>query len=230
MLSTAFKEDADVVYCDVELVYDDKKRNYISHCSNEARASEYFKCIDTPLMAASWNKIIKRELYNGMFFPVGMNNEDVAITPIILAKAKKIIKINKPYYKYYQRTGSIQNSGFSEKRFVIFETTNLCFSKISNFPEEIQEEIKGSIFTHQILAILLYILNKENFKKRKEYIKLFIEHLNKYDWDILNNKYVIEYVQRLRKTRVLKLIQKKRINELTFILSYYNFRDKIKNL
>ena len=47
-----------------------------------------------------------------------LNNEDIAVTPILFARSKKIGKVDTAFYKYYQRSGSIQNSGFSEKRFV----------------------------------------------------------------------------------------------------------------
>ena len=226
MLSKALNEDADVVYCDVELVFDNKSKNFVSVCSNNDRKTDYFKCIDTSLMAASWNKIIKKELYSGMEFPTGLNNEDVAVTPIILARAKKIIKIDKPYYKYYQRTGSIQNSGFSDKRFVIFDTTDISFEKSKEFSKEIQEQIKGALFTHQILAILIYIIGKEKLSKRKKFVEKYFEYLNKYNWDVYENQYVIEYLKNHDKYLLLKLLKNNKVNAVTYIFTYYNILEK----
>ncbi|MER8277548.1 hypothetical protein, partial [Acinetobacter baumannii] len=72
-----------------------------------------------PMMASSCNKIIRKSLFDGIYFPKGINNEDIAVTPIVLGRTSKIVIINKPYYNYYQRSGSIQNGEFNERRFAI---------------------------------------------------------------------------------------------------------------
>lgn len=227
MLSAANENDADIVYCDVEEVFENNKTLYV-HCTNNNRSTPFFKAIDINLMAASWNKLIKRELFDGINYPNGLNNEDVAVTPILFAKANKIIKIDKPYYKYFQRTGSIQNSGFSSKRFVIFETANICFEMAKKFDIEIQEQIKGSIYTHQILALLIYPISKEKFSKRKELSKEFCTKLNSmFKDDFYTNIYVKEYVQALHKEALLKLLEKNSYTKIPYLLSYYNILERI---
>lgn len=107
MLDTAAAENADVVICDIRLTYDDPGKNTIHSCAVPVRPDTFSQVIDLNMMPASWNKLIRRSLYEGLSFPVGINNEDVAVTPIVLARASKIAVIHEPFYNYYQRSGSI---------------------------------------------------------------------------------------------------------------------------
>ena len=228
MLDLAIKEDADIVYCDVEQIFEDGHTIY-SHCTNISRKTDYFRLIDTPLMAASWNKIIKKELYTNIQFPVGLNNEDVAVAPIMFAKAKKICKIDKPFYKYYQRSGSIQNSGFTEKRFVIFDTAKICFQEAKNLPEDLQLQIKGSLYTHQILALLIYPISNLPKETQAHLIPLFCQKINEFEDDFYKNCYVIEYVKSLKRTHLLKLIKNANTKKIIRWLTYYKFFDAFRN-
>ena len=225
MLSTALKSKADIVYCDVEEVFEDGRTLVVS-CTNPMRKTEFFKAIDTPLMAASWNKIVKRELFDGLSYPVGLNNEDVSVTPILFGRAKRIVKINKPYYKYLQRTGSIQNSSFNRKRYVIFETANICFGRAKELPQDKQEQIRGTMYTHQILALLLYPIDEVHNETRIPLIKEFCELMNKEGELFYNNKYVLEYVKMLKVEKILMLIKNNKIQKISSQISHYNKRNR----
>ena len=132
MMKRLLSESADAVVCDIKLVYDDGSERIWS-CTNSPRDTVYEEVIDMPMMASSCNKIIRKELFSGMRFPIGINNEDIAVTPIVLGYAHKIIAINKPYYNYYQRSGSIQNGEFNERRFALLDTAKLCVDSSSEF-------------------------------------------------------------------------------------------------
>ena len=147
------------------------------------------------MMPASWNKIIRRELYDGMQFPVGINNEDVAVTPIVLARAKKISVINKPYYNYYQREGSIQNSEFSEKRFVILNTVKMCIDQFNKIDPVKAEKIKGSLYMHQVLSMALYPIRKQKFKLRYHLLKKYMEKVRMDFPDLWENQEIKESLQ-----------------------------------
>lgn len=194
MLSTAKREQADVVVCDIKLVYDDETRNKVWPCAVKTREGNFAQVIDMSMMPASWNKIVKRELYKGLTFPVGKNNEDVAVTPIVLGRAKKISIIDKPYYNYYQRMGSIQNSEFNEKRFVILETAKLCDERVRELSREKQERIKGSVYLHQVLSLLFYPIREEKFARRYELLKKYMQTVNELFPNIWDNFEIKELV------------------------------------
>ena len=177
-------------------------------------------------MAASWNKIVKRELFDGLSYPVGLNNEDVSVTPILFGRAKRIVKINKLYYKYLQITGSIQNSSFNRKRYVILETANICFERAKELPQDKQEQIRGTMYTHQILALLLYPIDEVHNETRIPLIKEFCELMNKEGELFYNNKYVLEYVKMLKVEKILMLIKNNKIQKISSQISHYNKRNK----
>lgn len=194
MLKKAIDKDADMVFCDVLMVFD----KYVKYCccTNYEEKEELNKLMSVPLMAASWNKMVKKDLYKGLKFPEKLNNEDVVVTPLLFLRSKNTMKVETPFYKYVQREGSIQNSGFSSKRFMIFDTAQLCFNtmKKEKYSIELRKQAEGCIITHQIIAILLYLIpNIEDTNERREYIKEFCDKYNKMKY-INNNNYITEYL------------------------------------
>lgn len=196
MMDRLEEEQADVVVCDLEMTFDDPTLNEIHPCTVSSREDIFAQVIDMTMMPASWNKIVCRELYHGLTFPVGKNNEDVAVTPIVLARAKKIAVVNKPFYKYYQRTGSIQNSSFNEKRFVILETGYLCTERIKkeHMDSRKEELIKGSVYLHQVLSLALYPIRREKLQKRYPMLKKYMLRLEELFPDLWDNFEIKEFV------------------------------------
>lgn len=217
MLKKALLDNADMVYCDVEMVYEDGSYRYVKS-TNYDEKDKLYKHLDTSLMPASWSKIVKKELFKGLDYPKGYNNEDVAVSPILFARSKQISKVDTPFYKYFQRTGSIQNSGFNEKRFVVFYTANLCFERAKEFDNKTQEKIKGCIYTHQLFGLLFYLITEEkNKKKRLSYLERFAKEINKFE-DYDKNSYLIKYVKLHNRLKVFKYLKEEKIKRLDFYL------------
>ena len=206
MMGKLLTESADAAICDIKLVYDDGSERIWS-CINAPRATVYEEVIDMPMMASSCNKIIRRGLFTGMRFPTGINNEDIAVTPIVLGYAEKIVAINKPYYNYYQRSGSIQNGEFNERRFALLETAKLCVDQAQNLKKEKQEIIKNSLYAHQILALALYPIREQKFAKRQHLLKIYMNKVNQLFPDFWENEAVRNYGQKDgKKERLFKQI------------------------
>ena len=183
-----------------------------------------------PLMAASWNKMVKKELYKDLKFPEKLNNEDVAVTPLIFLRSKKILKVESPFYKYVQREGSIQNSGFSSKRFMIFDTSQICFDlmKKEKYSIELRKQAEGSIIIHQIIAILLYLIsNIKDKDERRKYIKEFCIKYNKMKY-IKDNNYITKYLEEYDVLEIENLIKNNNVLKIDKILRS-KFYDKKKN-
>lgn len=62
---------------------------------------------------AAWDKIYRRELFEGIRFPVGEINEDELIMLLLLERCSKIVYTNEVYYHYIRRAYSITTSSFS---------------------------------------------------------------------------------------------------------------------
>lgn len=206
MLKMAIDKDADIIHSDVLMTYENGNVRYCNMINYE-NDDELMRIVNGPLMAASWNKMIKKELYNGLEFPEKLNNEDVAVTPILLLRANKIFHILSPFYKYVQRSGSIQNSGFNEKRFVIFDTAKICFNRIKEYDIVTREKIQGAIVTHQILSLLLFPISEISDKILCiDFIEKFCVRYNELDL-LDNNKYIFEYLNNHKKIKLIDYIK-----------------------
>ena len=65
---------------------------------------------------SAWDKIYRREVFDGIRFPIGEINEDEAIVLQLLDRCKKVAYTNKVFYHYIHRPESITTSDFSEKK------------------------------------------------------------------------------------------------------------------
>ena len=72
-----------------------------------------------------WAHLYKRSLFDTLSFPENIYYEDRASTFLFTAACGKAAIINKSYYLYYCRQGSISNS-FSWKHYRDFAYANLC--------------------------------------------------------------------------------------------------------
>lgn len=92
-----------------------KNRKPIEITGKECIQKYYRKNINTMV----WRNIYKKEhlLNNKLFFNEGIFYEDVNWTPKVLALANRIKYIPIYFYNYVQRSGSIINSTYSEKKF-----------------------------------------------------------------------------------------------------------------
>ena len=63
--------------------------------------------IDTKIQSYAWNKLFKKELFEGLEFPTNKNFEDIATTLLLFEKANKIVLLEDPKYYYVRRDDSI---------------------------------------------------------------------------------------------------------------------------
>lgn len=73
------------------------------------------------LDVAAWDKLFKKELFEGIEFPVGEINEDAAIIFKILSRVNKLVHVGKPLYYYRGRSGSITKSGYKPNKLQALE-------------------------------------------------------------------------------------------------------------
>ena len=72
--------------------------------------------IGGPVDVAAWDKLYRKDLFDGITFPVGEINEDAAIIFRLVDKAEKIVHIGAPMYYYRGRSGSITKSGYKPNK------------------------------------------------------------------------------------------------------------------
>lgn len=133
----AILTNADIVICDY--YESDGLVNRLKHYDY----SEDKECLINDLLYlrgswAIWNKLIRRNLYNNIKFPLFNMGEDMSIVFQLIQKSSKIVAINKPLYYYYYNPESISNQKSiknSIKRFIqACENTKIIEESIGNNP------------------------------------------------------------------------------------------------
>ena len=210
LYNIAIKNDADIVQGDYIESYDENIRieksileNITKYNSEEILHNLYgYNATKTVIV---WNKIYKRELFNGIRFPKGKINEDEFTTYKILHKANIIIDTNIPIYYYRQREGSIMNSNFNIKRldalealkerieyFIQHELTELYYkseAQLCSLIKSFYISIHSSNIENK--SSLLKVLNRESQKNYFKFIKnreISIKEKLTLTLSILNNK------------------------------------------
>lgn len=72
-------------------------------------------CYQKHIKNSAWGKIYEARLFSEVRYPVGVIYEDLATTYKLLRKADKVVWSSDVLYYYFQRKGSIMNSGFHLK-------------------------------------------------------------------------------------------------------------------
>ena len=102
--------NADVVACGFAHVYDDRPEKVVTSPNPgmwSGRESVIQMMRTNNVCTVAWNKLYKRGLWESVRFPVGKVHEDEATTYKLLYTAKLVTYMPDPFYKYYQRSGSI---------------------------------------------------------------------------------------------------------------------------
>lgn len=233
LVEKIINEKADLVVNDIQLV--DENGKYIGNV-NKACNGEISKLsiIDNGLCASACNKLLRKDLLVKYPFLEGKINEDVASIIPIIVNSNKIAYTDKAVYFYVQRSNSIQNSKFSEKRFDMFDSISVCLDRIKD--SENYEEYKDVILLHQLLEIYIYILIEiEDEEDRTRLITKFIEKLKEYEFEIWNLKCIPVFIKRHRKNirlyyyRLIKLLSVGSVSKINKTIDFRkNFKTNLK--
>ncbi|WP_071131749.1 glycosyltransferase [Enterococcus timonensis] len=99
---------------------------------------------------SAWGKIYKAEFFNNIRYPVGKLYEDTPVTYKLFMKSNSIGIVYSKDYFYYQRTGSITNTKFNNKKLDILPFLDEMYIVIpKEYPELInatRSKIVSSLF------------------------------------------------------------------------------------
>lgn len=120
LYNTLISENSDVVECCVVKFYD---KEHVKAYTDDLKITN-FDTIDglnaliseDPFHQHVWNKLYKSELIINIPFVIGKLNEDEFWTYQVFGRAKKVTKINKTMYYYFQRENSIMGNTYNLRR------------------------------------------------------------------------------------------------------------------
>lgn len=186
LIELILKTNSDIAICSHEEIYDKKKRNFGSQYTEKIYSSG--NCLADMLgekgfMVSAWGKLYHKKVFRGIKFPEGKLHEDLATTYKTIMKADKIVYTPKPLYCYYQRKGSIVNSGFNKKKMnIIDQTDDMCSDIMEKYPN--LNNICRNRKIHARFSVLRLMLDDSNLleeeKKEKRKIINFLKSENYY--------------------------------------------------
>lgn len=149
MYATLKKYNADIAICGHTAIYGDKKIEYSSNKQMVLNQKEALKKIlyHEDFNSSSWAKLYKRELFDGIEFPVGKNYEDTSTTYKLILKSKKIGCNLKSQYNYIIRKNSIMTHAFNEKDLMLIESWDTMARDIVRiYPDLEKGAIRGKAY------------------------------------------------------------------------------------
>ena len=125
MLLVIKKENSDIVECGVVKFYEDGRfeehSDDLAVATFETESALSGLISENPFHQHVWNKLYKTQLVKDIPYAVGKLNEDEFWTYQVFGRAKKVSKINKTMYYYFQRSSSIMGENYSIRRLDVLE-------------------------------------------------------------------------------------------------------------
>lgn len=119
MYRLAITNELGLVDCNFYCYYDNKPNRYPYSQNGKVRIVDAKEAVvlnlQEKISRIVCSMLYRRELFNFLKFPTHMYYEDRASTFLFMAAAKRVGIINKAYYGYYQRSGSINRAKSFQK-------------------------------------------------------------------------------------------------------------------
>jgi glycosyltransferase involved in cell wall biosynthesis len=174
------KENADIVICDFERIYKDKKVHYVQKPRSLDNDDIIADLLEDKIWGSCWNKLVKRDIfkqYNVSFNPRMTIWEDLYVTCLLVADGAKVIYLPEILYHY----DSIVN-----------KNSIIRFLRLHNVIQSYM------IFIDDLSPILLSNKYDDGWYRRKSIVKETIFLFNSPVYDIkavyqeINQRYINE--------------------------------------
>lgn len=189
MYQKAISEDFDIVACDTEAIFPEKKQYISSNIKNDFVSNKELM-IDA--YAVIWNKIYKKDLIKGITFKKGMNFcEDVEFLYMVYSKAKKIGVIKEPLHNYLQREGSLTYV-YDKKLYKLIEAMDdiIEYYKKNEIFDEYKEELEYSYVRYLYATFIKRMAKTKNKLEFNKAVNTVLEKVKKEFPNYKKNSYL----------------------------------------
>lgn len=178
MYSKAKEVDADIVWSDWYLSFENKER-YMSQPNYKSSDDALKGLLSGTMKYNVWNKLVKRSLYmdNNITFPSGHGMGEDMTMICLFTCAKNVIYIPKAYYHYVKINSGAMTNIWSQKHIDELKYNVLCIenyikAKYGNMMNEYISYFKLSVKVHLLISdnVKQYQLWKELFSEANPYI------------------------------------------------------------
>ncbi|GEM_PF-377254 len=182
LYTTGISYSSDLIICD-HIVTDDTTNHVVQNRGMyiESRSNaciRIFKNDCGKIYMPAWGKLINKELYRCLRFPVGRLNEDLFITPQLIHSAKRILKVDYDGYFYYLSSSSITRGKYTKKKLDEVDGAEDALNYLSNEGEmeaslEAKKWLLRVIIKHQEKCKIELNDSKTVKKLQKKYNRIF---------------------------------------------------------
>lgn len=168
MVKKAEEEQADLVVCDLEYVWEDHSKEPMKMAGiSEVEGKTLKSCLfASPLFA--WNKLYRRDFFenSGLQYSVGKWYEDIPVTVPLFALAERISYVPEVMVHYLQRSTSIMGSGYDKRMVHIFDQMEFIYSYFEEHGllNQYREEIEYLFTEHLMLYGAFRFLRTSHYK------------------------------------------------------------------
>lgn len=171
MLEACEEENAQIAVCayrkirEENLQIEQTKFSGRKYVLTRQEALDIYICDNKPfhIYNSVWSKLFRKDLIEGIRFPLGKKSEDIMYTTKALANTNCCVFLDVPYYNYVlDRVGSIMNKKLHERRFN--DEIPFWEEQIAYFWEIGMEEESEKAFYHFCRRMLFYFVE---FKDKK---------------------------------------------------------------
>ncbi len=204
MVKCSTETNSDIVTCDINYgtrFFKKRISTYQFNNSNAFSNPEIIALSDPSVC----NKIFKRKLFDNVNFPIGITQEDLAIIPYILTTANRIHKVDRNFYNYRFRLGSVTTYDLFICPKRLFDTLNaLDYMKNLFIKNNVLSIFKKEIEALYVFNFYMRLLSipyafKLSYNKKINIINSFLNILeirypnytvNQYCSNLKNNKFI----------------------------------------
>ncbi|MEH7025294.1 glycosyltransferase family 2 protein [Bacillus wiedmannii] len=189
LYSMCVEQECDIAICSSEIHYNDKtvissSQPFVIHDRYSAmRAMLEGDLYDEVV----WTKLFKRQLLEGIKFPVGMSYEDTAFTYKVIHKCNKVCFIGEPKYHYIKRDNSMMDQAVKEIKI----DSVLIYDEMCKFMERYYKELYNLVILKlgncSMLVLNLISLSGRLNEHKSKYYKV-IGILNRYFYKTMRLK------------------------------------------
>lgn len=202
------KNNVDILCYGVENIYDDEvdldnvknsvvnKEEKIRFFSKEMALDEMF--LPNNIDVITCNKIIKKQLYSGILYPVGKYYEDMYTNYKVIANANIICSTSNKYYVYCHRGSSIGGMKFNENTMDLFKAATEVYEY--SLENGLKPSINLKVGYIQWLIVVLNMMIRSNHYDH-EYLNMVQSIIKDSKKEIKRNT----YIGKVRKFQMLLL-------------------------
>lgn len=191
-------EDVDAVETGRNYITEDSigESNKILRLYPESSEISYYTGANEMIAAISQGKLyqsvfprlLRSNLITPNFFPRGLIFEDLASTPQLHMRMRKVVKVHKALFYYRVRKNSITTKTFTEKNLDLFKVCDLVEKDfLSQQNTSVLPDVYFLLCKNILFQYNLYMTWKNPYRVRyEEYLRKYLPHLNDYSNSDIN--------------------------------------------